>query len=174
MCLLLGRSWGLWVMAHLITCSPWTYHRATDHYSNFQPPSILKSILLYCLPSFYWHQTRTWLLRLIMEFPLIHIFDIIPPLYPIVIYLFILVGYPSYRDKNLYLWSPYSTSLSFPRSSVLTGEYWPSLHGTSSIGNRETYPELLTVLPVAQTYRPFLPYAPKLGMVLQTSGLTFP
>ena len=110
MCLLLGRSWGLWVMAHLITCSPWTYHRATDHYSNFQLPSILKSIQLYCLPSFYWHQTRTWLLRLIMEFPLIHISDIIPPLYPIVIHLFILVGYPSYRDKNLYLWSPYSTS----------------------------------------------------------------
>ena len=35
MCLLLGRSWGLWVTAHLITCSPWTYHRATDHCSNF-------------------------------------------------------------------------------------------------------------------------------------------
>ena len=49
MCLLLGRSWGLWVMAHLITCSPWTYHRATYHYSNFQLPSILKSIQLYCL-----------------------------------------------------------------------------------------------------------------------------
>jgi len=30
MCLLLGRSWGLWVMAHLITCKPWTHHRATD------------------------------------------------------------------------------------------------------------------------------------------------
>ena len=25
MCLLLGRSWSLWVMAHLITCSPWTH-----------------------------------------------------------------------------------------------------------------------------------------------------
>ena len=110
MCLLLGRSWGLWVMAHLITCSPWTYHQETDHCSNFQLPSILKSIQLYCLPSFYWHQTRTWLLRLIMEFPLIHISNIIPPLYPIVIHLFILVGYPTYRDKNLYLWSPYSTS----------------------------------------------------------------
>ena len=24
-CLLLGRSWGLWVMAHLITCKPWTH-----------------------------------------------------------------------------------------------------------------------------------------------------
>ena len=110
-CLLLGRSWGLWVMAHLITCSPWTYHRATDHYSNFQLPSILKSIQLYCLPSFYWHQIKTWLLRLIMEFPLIHISNIIPPLYPIVIHLFILGGYPTYRDKkHLYLWSPYSTS----------------------------------------------------------------
>ena len=31
MCLLLGRSWGMWVMAHLITCSPWTHLRATDH-----------------------------------------------------------------------------------------------------------------------------------------------
>ena len=34
-CLLLGGSWGLWVMAHLITCSPRTYHRATDHCFNF-------------------------------------------------------------------------------------------------------------------------------------------
>ena len=34
-CLLLGRSWGLWVMAHLITCKPWTYPRATDRCSNF-------------------------------------------------------------------------------------------------------------------------------------------
>ena len=110
MCLLLGRCWGLGVKAHLYTWSPWTYHRATNHYSNFQLPSILKSIQLYRLPSFYWHQTRTWLLRLIMEFPLIHISNIIPPLYPIVIHLSILVGYPSYRDKNLYLWSPYSTS----------------------------------------------------------------
>ncbi len=25
--LLLGRSWGLWVMAHLITCKPWNHHR---------------------------------------------------------------------------------------------------------------------------------------------------
>ena len=100
MCLLLGRSWGLWGMAHLITCSPWTYHRATDHYSNFQLPSILKSIQLYCLPSFYWHQTRTWLLRLIMEFPLIHISNIIPPLYPIVLHLCIFLGYPTYQDKN--------------------------------------------------------------------------
>ena len=40
----------------------------------------------------------------------IHISNIIPPLYPIVIHLFILVGYPTYRDKNLYLCSPYSTS----------------------------------------------------------------
>ena len=39
MCLLLGRSWGLWVMAHLITCSPWTYHRATYRYSNIQLPA---------------------------------------------------------------------------------------------------------------------------------------
>ena len=177
MCLLLGRSWGLWVIAHLITCSPWTYHRATDHCSNFQLPSILKSIQLYCLPSFYWHQTRTWLLRLIMEFPLIHISDIIPPLYPIVIYLFILVGYPTYRDKNLSLWSPCctrGTSLSFPWSSVLTGKYWPSLHGTSSTGKRETHLELLTVLRVTTTCWPLLPYAPKLGMVLKISGLTFP
>ena len=30
MCLLLGRSWGLWVMAHIITCKPWTHHQATD------------------------------------------------------------------------------------------------------------------------------------------------
>ena len=153
MCLLLGRSWGLWVMDHLITCSPWTYHRATDHYSHIQLPSILKSIQLYRLPSFYLYQTRTWLPRLIMEFPLFHISNIIPPLYLIVIYLFILVGYPTYQDKNLYLWSPYSlrrTSLSFLRSSVLTREYWPSLHGTSSTGTRKTHLELLTVLRVTQ------------------------
>ena len=117
LCLFLGRSWGLWVMAHLITCSPWTYHRATDHYSNFQLPSILKSIQLYCLPSFYWHQTRTWLLRHIMEFPLIDISDIIPPLYPIVLHPFILLGYPTYRDKThtYFVRSPLrGISLSFP------------------------------------------------------------
>ena len=164
-------------MAHLITCSPWTYHRATDHYSNFQLPSILKSIQLYYLPSFYWHQTTTWLLRLIMEFPLIHISNIIPPLYPIVIHLFILVEYPTYQDKT-YTYEVHTplrgTSLSFPGSSVLTGEYWPSLHGTSSTGKHETHHELLTVLRVTPTCRPLLPYAPKLGMVLQISGLTFP
>ena len=92
-CLLLGRSWGLWVMAHLIPCKPWTYHRATDHYSNFQLPSILKSIQLYCLPSFYLYQTETWLLRLIMELQLLHITNVIPPLYPIVLHPFILLGY---------------------------------------------------------------------------------
>ena len=43
MCLLLGRSWGLWVMAHLITCNPWTYPRPTDHYPNIQLPGMLKS-----------------------------------------------------------------------------------------------------------------------------------
>ena len=110
-----------------------------------------------------------------MEFPLIHISDIIPPLYPIVIYLFILVGYPTYRDKT-YTYEVHTplrgTSLSFPGSSVLTGEYWPSLHGTSSTGKRETHHELLTVLQV--TCWPLLPYAPKLGMVLQISGLTVP
>ena len=66
------------------------------------------------------------------------------------------------------------TSLSFPGSSVLTGEYWPSLHGTSSIGKREAHHELLTVLRVTPTCWPFLPYAPKLDMVLQISGLTVP
>ena len=88
-----------------------------------------------------------------------------------------LLGYPTYRDKThtYEVHTPLrGTSLSFPGSTVLTGEYWPSLHGTSSTGNRETHPELLTVLPVTQTCRPFLSYAPKLGMVLQTSGLTFP
>ena len=101
MCLLLGRSWSLWVMAHLITCKPWKHHRG--NWSLFQHPTssflaYLKSIELYCLPSFYLYKTKTWLLKLIMEFPLIHISNIIPPLYP------------TYRDKNLYLWSPYSTS----------------------------------------------------------------
>ena len=91
-----------------------------------------------------------------------------------VTHLFIRVGYPSYRDKT-YTYEvliPLSgTSLSFPRSSVLTGEYWPSLHGTSSTGKREAHLELLTVLPVTQTCRPLLSSAPKLGMVLQISGL---
>ena len=36
-CLLLGRSWGLWVMAHLITCKPWTHHRG--NWSLFQHPA---------------------------------------------------------------------------------------------------------------------------------------
>ena len=87
------------------------------------------------------------------------------------------MGYPTYRDKNLYyeIHTPLrGTSLSFPGSSVLTGEYWPSLHGTSSTGKRETHHELLTVLRVTPTCRPLLPYAPKLSMVLQISGLTFP
>ena len=83
--------------------------------------------------------------------------------------------YPSYRDKS----STYEvhiplhgTSLSFPGSSVLIGEYWPSLHGTSSTGKRKTHLELLTVLRVTPTCWPLLPYAPKLDMVLQISGLT--
>ena len=37
MCLPLGKSWGLWVMAHLITCSPWTYLRG--NWSLFQLPT---------------------------------------------------------------------------------------------------------------------------------------
>ena len=113
-----------------------------------------------------------------MEFPLIHISNIIPPLYPIVIHLFILGGYPTYRDKKTYTYEVHTplrgTSLSFPGSSVLTGEYWPSLHGTSSTGKHETHLELLTVLRVTPTCRPLLSYAPKLGMVLQISGLTLP
>ena len=36
-CLLLGRSWSLWVMAHLITCKPWTHHRGNC--SLFQHPT---------------------------------------------------------------------------------------------------------------------------------------
>ena len=112
-----------------------------------------------------------------MELQSFHNTNIIPPLYPIVIYLFILVGYPTYRDKT-YTYEVHTplrgTSLSFPGSSVLTGEYWPSLHGTSSTGKHETYHELLTVLRVTPTCWPLLPYAPKLGMVLQISGLTFP
>ena len=99
--------------------------------------------------------------------------NITPPLYPIVLHLFILVGYPSYRDKT-YTYEVHTplrgTSLSFPGSSVLTGEYWPSLHGTSSTGKRETHHELLTVLRVTPTCWPLLPYAPKLGMVLQSRG----
>ena len=31
MCLLLGRFWSMWVIAHLLTCNPWTHLRATDH-----------------------------------------------------------------------------------------------------------------------------------------------
>ena len=112
-----------------------------------------------------------------MEFPLIDISDIIPPLYPIVIYLFILVGYLSYRDKT-YTYEIHiplrGTSLSFPRSSVLTREYWPSLHGTSSTGNRETHLELLTVHRVIPTYKELLPYVTKLCMVPQSVALTFP
>ena len=108
-CFLAGPgACGLWPISSLVNLELILWE--TYHYSIFQLPSILKSIQLYYLPSFYWHQTRTWLLGLIMEFPLIHISDIIPPLYPIVFYLFILVVYPTYRDKNLYLWSPYSTS----------------------------------------------------------------
>ena len=87
------------------------------------------------------------------------------------------MGYPSYRDKT-YTYEVHiplrGTSLSFPRSSVLTWEYWPSMHGTSSIGIHDTHLELLTVLRVTQTCRPLLSYAPKLGMVLQISGLTVP
>ena len=37
MCLLLGRSWGLWVMAQLITCKPWTHPRG--NWSLFQLPT---------------------------------------------------------------------------------------------------------------------------------------
>ena len=150
--LLLGSSWGLWVMAHLITCKPWIHHQG--NWSLIQT-----SIQLYCLPSFYWHQTGTWLLKLIMEFPLIHISNIIPPLYPIV--LFILVRYLTYRDKkNLYLWSPYSTSWNIIIFSRVKRPYWPSLHGTSSTGKHETHHEFLTVLRVIPTCWPLLPYVP--------------
>ena len=62
----------------------------------------------------------------------------------------------------------------FQGALYLSGEYRPSLHGTSSTGKRETHHELLTVLRVTSTYWPLLPYASKLGMVLQISGLTFP
>ena len=33
-CLLLGRSWGLWVMAHLITCNPWAHPRGNWLFSK--------------------------------------------------------------------------------------------------------------------------------------------
>jgi hypothetical protein len=36
-CLLLGRSWSLGVMAHLITCKPWTLLRG--NWSLFQHPA---------------------------------------------------------------------------------------------------------------------------------------
>src|SRR3954471_20204143 len=104
-----------------------------------------------------------------MEFLLIHISNIIPPLYPIVIHLFILVGYPIYGDRThtYEVHTPLrGISLSFPRSSVLTREYLPSLHGTSSTGKRETHHELPTVLRVTPTCWPLVPYAPKLCMVL--------
>ena len=112
-----------------------------------------------------------------MEFPLIHISDIIPPLYRIVIYRFTSWDVPQTEIKT-YTYEVHTplrgTSLSFPGSSVLKGEYWPSLHGTSSTGKHETHHELLTVLRVTPACWPLLPYAPKLGMALQISGLTFP
>ena len=77
-----------------------------------------------------------------------------------VTHLFILMGYPTYRDK-IYTHEVHiplrGTSLSFPGSSVLTGQYWPSLHGTSSTGKRETHLELLTVLQMTPTCWPLLP-----------------
>ena len=111
-----------------------------------------------------------------MEFPLIHISDIIPPLYQIVIHLCILVGYPSYRDKRLYLWSPYLTSwniiilsrVKHPYREILAIFAWHS-----STEKRETHHELLTILRVTPTCRPLLPYVPKLDIVLQILGLTF-
>ena len=85
---------------HLQTLNSSSGQQISNPTSNFQLPSILKCIQLYCLPSFCWYQTKRWLLRLIMEFPLIHISNIIPPLYPIVIHLFLLVEYPTYRNKT--------------------------------------------------------------------------
>ena len=91
--------------------------------SNFIAYSNPSNCQLYCLSSFIWHQTKTWVLRHAMGLPLLHITNIIPPLYPIVLYLFILVGYPSYRGKNLYLWSPYSTSWNITILSAVKRPY---------------------------------------------------
>ena len=49
-------------------------------------------------------------------------------------------GYPRYRDKKkTYTYEVHTplrgTSLSFPGSGILTGEYWPSLRGTLQLGN---------------------------------------
>ena len=60
-----------------------------------------------------------------------------------------------------------------PGALYLSEEYRPSQHGTSSTGKHETHHELLTVLRVTPTCWPLLPYAPKLSIVLQISGLTF-
>ena len=67
--------------------------------------------------SFYSYQTKTWLLRLIMELQLLHITNILPPLHPIILHTFILLGYPTYRDKTrtYFVQSPLrGTLLSFP------------------------------------------------------------
>ena len=69
--------------------------------------------------------------------------------------------------------SDHSPTELLPGALYLLVEYWPSLHGTSLTGKRETHHELLTVLPVTPTCRLLLPYVPKLGMVLQIVGLTF-
>ena len=56
-----------------------------------------------------------------MELQLLHISNIIPPLYPIVLHPFIFSGYPTYRDKtrSYFVQSPLrGTSLSFPRGQV--------------------------------------------------------
>ena len=66
------------------------------------------------------------------------------------------------------------TSLSFPGSSILIGEYWPSLHGTSSTGKRETHHELLTVLLAILACMQLLPCIQKLCMVPKNVVLDFP
>ena len=113
-----------------------------------------------------------------MEFPLIHISNIISPLYPIVIHFFILVGYPTYRDKNLYLWSPYSTSwyiiilsrVKHPYKEILAISAWHY-----STEKRETHHELLTVLWVTPTCRQVLPYLPSKTLYGPTNlGANFP
>ena len=79
-CLLLGRSSGLWLWPISSLVNLELIIGATARYSNFQLPGILNSIQLYCLFSFYWHQTKTWLLRLIMELQLLRITNILPSL----------------------------------------------------------------------------------------------